>query len=123
NILACQESTIYAVVFPSAPIITEPANTCASMFTLPAVSTVTGFNVQYSLDGGAFLSSPSTTTPGCHTVNARYVLAAACGSTTTGTQGPGACGSSNTVNVVIFPAAPVITAPANACRPAFNLPT
>ena len=111
------------MIFPTAPVITAPANTCASAFTLPTVATVAGFNVQYSIDGGAYSASPTTTTPGCHTITARYVLAAACGSTAAGTAGSGACGPSNSVSVVIFPTAPVITAPANTCASAFTLPT
>ena len=111
------------VVFPAAPVIAAPANTCASPFTLPTVTPVSGFSVQYSIDGGVFSSSPTVpTTPGCHTVQARYVLATNCGGITAGTVGPVAC-LSNTVSVVIFPTAPVITAPVNTCNTAFTLPT
>jgi len=117
----CLESnTVSTVIFPTVPVITATANTCNSMFTLPTVASVTGFNVQYSLDGGAYSANPSTTTPGCHTVTARYVLAATCGSTYSNNAGP--CSVSNTVSVVIFPTAPTITAPANTCNAAFTLP-
>jgi hypothetical protein len=112
---ACTATANFAI-FPTAPVITAPANSCAAMFTLPTVAAVSGFDVNYSLDGGAYSASPSTTTPGCHTVVARYVLSAACGSSSAGTAGSGLCGSSNTVSVVIFPAAPTIAAIANTCN-------
>jgi hypothetical protein len=121
---SCAASNIVnVVIFPAAPTITAPANTCNAAFTLPTVSPVSGFTVQYSIDGGAFSASPSTATPGCHTVQARYVITATCGSTTAGSAGPAACAASNTVNVVIFPNAPTITAPANTCNAMFTLPT
>jgi hypothetical protein len=110
------------VIFPAAPIITAPANTCASAFTLPTVTPVPGFNVQYSIDEGAFSASPSTTTPGCHTVQARFVLGTACGDTPAGTAGTGGCGASNTVNVVIFPAAPPAPIVSPGCGPFTVIP-
>ncbi len=112
----CASASGNAVIYPTAPGITAPDNSCASMFTLPTVSAVTGFTVKYSLDGGAYASSPSTTTPGCHTIAAEYFLTSDCGSTTTLTPGPGSCGASNTESVVIFPAAPTITALSNTCN-------
>ncbi|TMI61229.1 MAG: immunoglobulin domain-containing protein, partial [Bacteroidetes bacterium] len=122
--LLCQEVTMNAVVFPIAPTLTAPANTCNTAFTLPIVTAVAGFNVEYSIDAGAYSTTPTVpSTTGCHTVQARYVLAADCGITTAGSTGTGACAASNTVSVVIFPAAPVITSPANTCNTAFSLPT
>ncbi len=118
---SCLSNTVSVVIFPDAPVISAPTNTCASEFTLPTIAVVTGFNIEYSIDGGTFAGSPAIpTTPGCHTIQARYVLEADCGNTTAGTAG--LC-LSNIVNVVIFPAAPVITAPAPTCASAFTLPT
>ncbi len=95
------------VVFPAAPVLVNPSNSCNTAFTLPAVTAVTGFTVQYSINGAAFTATPTVpTTPGCYSIEARYVLTAACGATAAGTAGTGLCGVSNTVNVVIFPAAP-----------------
>ncbi len=102
----CTEATVTAVVFPAAPVLSVPGNTCASAFTIPSVPAISGFTTEYSIDGGAFTSSPSSsTTPGCHTIKARYTLTSACGSTTAGTSGGSSC-ESNTVSVVVFPAAP-----------------
>jgi hypothetical protein len=85
---------------------------------------IAGFNVEYSINGGgSFSASPSSTTPGCYTIQARYVTAAACGSTSAGTAGTGSCAASNSAHAVIFPTAPVISASANSCFPSFNLPT
>jgi hypothetical protein len=110
------------VVFPAAPVLTAPANTCKTAFSLPTVTAVTGFSVQYSIDGGTtWTASPTMpTTPGCYSIQARYVLATACGTNTVGTVSPGCV--SNVVNVVIFPQA-TITAPVNTCASAFVLPT
>ena len=116
----CQEGSRNAVVFPSAPVITSPPNSCISTFSMPTVTDISGFDVQYSIDGGAFSSSPTTPTPGCHTVRARYVVDSNCGSTTSSTQGPGSCGTSNSVNVVIFPASPAMTPLANKCNAALS---
>lgn len=102
----CPEATVNAVVFPAAPVLTAPINTCASSFTLPSVPSIPGFTAEYSIDGGSFTSTPAPiTTPGCHTIKARYILSSACGTTAAGTSGGSSC-ESNTVNVVIFPAAP-----------------
>jgi hypothetical protein len=76
------------------------------MFTLPTVAAKTGFDIQYKIDNGNWEAAPTTTTVGCHTVKARYVLKDACGSNAVGTTAPAACAESNEVNVVIFPAAP-----------------
>jgi hypothetical protein len=122
NVTTISTNTVCIAVYPSAPTITAPANTCASMFTLPAVTAVQGFNVQYSIDGGAFSASPSTTTPGCHTVVARYVLAADCGTADAGDVGPLACRQSNAVNVVIFPAAPPAPTVTEGCGPFIVMP-
>jgi hypothetical protein len=108
-------NTTCIVVFPPAPTITAPASTCASAFSLPTVTPVPGFTVHYSIDGGAFATSPSTTTPGCHTIVARYVSDAACGSIPAGTPPPAGCATSNTVSVVIFPAAPPAPAVSPGC--------
>jgi hypothetical protein len=93
------------VVFPAAPVLTNPVNTCNTAFTLPLVTAVSGFSVQYSINGGTWAASPAVpTVPGCYAIQARYVLATACGTNAVGTVSPGCI--SNTVNVVIFPTAP-----------------
>jgi hypothetical protein len=120
TVTMCLSNVVNVVIFPAAPTITAPANTCNAAFTLPAVTAVSGFTVQYSIDGGAYSASPTIpTTPACHTIQAEYVIATACGSTAAGTAS--SC-LSNIVNVVIFPAAPTLTAPANTCNGAFSLP-
>ncbi|MEZ4909223.1 MAG: hypothetical protein R2774_00010 [Saprospiraceae bacterium] len=121
----CGESNeVSVVIFPSAPVITSPTNTCNSAFTLPTVDPVGDFTVEFSIDGGTYSATPAVpTTPGCHTVTARYVLAADCGTTLAGAVGSDPCGESNEVSVVIFPSAPVIAAPSNTCNSAFALPT
>jgi hypothetical protein len=102
---SCAESTINAVVFPLAPVITAPAVSCATAFTLPTVTGITGFTVEYSINGGTYSTSPVVpTSVGSHTVQARYVTTAVCGSTASGTSGTGACGASNTVTAYIVPA-------------------
>src|SRR4030095_4822045 len=94
-------------IFPTAPVITAPTNACASSFALPSVPAIAGFTIQFSIDGGAFSSSPSVpSSTGCHTVQAQYVLTANCGITLAGATGSGACGASNIESVVIFPPAP-----------------
>lgn len=104
--VSCQESTITAVVFPAAPAITAPANTCSSAFTLPTVPAVSGFTAEWSIDGGSFSATPSIPiTPGCHTASVAYVLTSGCGSTSAGSTGNGIC-AGTTVSVIIFPAAP-----------------
>ena len=112
--LCANSNTVSIVIFPTAPTISAPVNTCNAAFTLPTVTTVTGFTVQYSINNGTFAAAPTIpTTPGCYNVRAQYVLTAACGSTVANTAGTGSCGPSNTVNVVIFPtapAAPTVTA-------------
>jgi len=118
---SCLSNLVSVVIFPAAPVLAESANTCASAFTLPTVTAVAGFNVEFSVDGGIYSSSPTIpTVPGCHTIQARYVLTANCGSTAAGT--PSSC-LSNVVSAVIFPASPAISAPSNACASAFTLPT
>ncbi len=68
----CNESnTVSAVIFPLAPVLSPPENTCATAFELPFVFPVAGFAIEYSIDGGPFSSSPSTATTGCHTIVAR----------------------------------------------------
>jgi hypothetical protein len=105
----CAEATLNAIVFPPKPVLTAPANTCNTAFTLPSAPTYTGFTPQYSINGGAFTNTPAIpATPGCHTIAARYILNAACGSTPAGADGGVSC-NSDPVSVVIFPPAP--TAP------------
>jgi hypothetical protein len=100
-----------AVIFPTAPVITAPSNTCATAFSLPYVASVTGFTKEYSIDGGSFATSPTIpTAPGNYSVKARYVLTSVCGSTSAGTAGTGLCGESNTVNVTINPLPAISTA-------------
>ena len=104
----CQRTaTFCVVVFPNAPTLTNPANTCNAAFSLPTVSAVAGFTVQYSIDGGAYSASPTIpNTVGCHNIQARYILTAACGATPAGATAPAGCAASNIVNAVIFPPAP-----------------
>jgi hypothetical protein len=117
-------NTVSVVIFPNGPSITPPANSCASAFTLPSVTTTAGFTIEYSIDGGAYSASPTVpTTPGCHTITARYVLTVTCGLTSAGSAGAGACSVSNMVSVVIFPNAPNISTPNNTCASAFTLPS
>jgi hypothetical protein len=116
---ACTDTKSF-VVFPAAPVLTA-TNTCNTAFALPTVTAVTGFSAQYSINGGGWTASPTIpTTPGCYSIQARYILATACGTNTVGTVSPGCV--SNIVNVVIFPQ-PTISAPANTCASAFVLPT
>jgi hypothetical protein len=102
----CLSNIVSVVIFPAAPVISAPSNSCASTFTLPTLTAVTGFTVQYSIDGGSYSASPTIITPGCHTIQAQYVLTSNCGVTTAGTTGIDPCGTSNIVSVLIFPAAP-----------------
>ena len=102
------------VVFPAAPVLAAPANTCNAAFNLPSVPAVTGFSVEYNINNTGWAASPTIpTSPNCYSIQARYVLATACGSNTVGTVSPGCV--SNTVNVVIFPMAP--TPVVNSCGP------
>jgi hypothetical protein len=72
------------------------------------VDAVAGFTVQYSIDGREYGTSPSVpTTPGCHSIRARYVLTNTCGTTAAGSTGD--CPASNEVQVVIFPATPALS--------------
>ncbi len=97
------------VVYPSVPVLTAPVNTCNSAFSLPTVTAVSGFTVQYSINNGTYDASPAIpTTAGCHTVKARYVLTAACGGTAAGTAAPAGCAESAAVSVVIYPSAPSV---------------
>jgi hypothetical protein len=115
---------------PNSTSITAPANTCnaGTAFTLPSVTAISGFTVQWSINGGAYTASPTVpTTAGCHTLKARYVLTSSMRSIcniSAGTAAPAGCLESNlTVSVVIFPAAPSLTVPAiPVCAYAFTLP-
>jgi hypothetical protein len=116
--VACQETTVNAVVFPLAPVLVSPATTCSGAFTLPTVAAVPGFTLQYSIDGGAYSASPTLpVAPGCHTIQAQYILTVACGTTSSGTTGTGSCGTSNTISLVIFPAAPPAPTVNSGCGP------
>ena len=81
-------------------------------------------SVEFSIDGGAYSGTPSIpTTPGCHTIRARYILEESCGSTQEGSTGN--CPASNEVSVVIFPATPALSI-SNTCGTALsfsNVPT
>jgi len=116
--IACQETTVNAVVFPPAPILTAGLVACNASFTLPIVTAVPGFTIQYSIDGGMYSASPTiSAAPGCHTVQAQYVLTSACGNTPFGSIGTGSCGTSNIESVVIFPAAPSAPTVNGGCGP------
>ncbi len=118
----CPGTTTFTV-FPGAPTVTAPANTCNTAFNLPTVASVPGFTTQFSIDGGTYSNSPTIPTAvGCHQIRVRYILTANCGTTLAGTAGTGACAEA-TVSVVIFPPAPTITAPSNTCNAAFTLPS
>jgi hypothetical protein len=104
--MLCAEATLDAIVFPPKPVLTAPANTCNTAFTLPSVPSYTGFTIQYSINGATFTDAPTIpATPGCHTISARYILNAACGSTPAGADGGASC-YSDPVSVVVFPPAP-----------------
>jgi hypothetical protein len=123
-ITGCDASAdVSVLIYPSEPVLTAPANTCNAAFVLPAVTPVVGFTVQYSINGGAWATAPAIpTTPGCHTIAARYVNTAACGSTAALTPSTIAgCDASADVTVLIYPSEPVLTAPANTCNAAFVL--
>ncbi|HRO73779.1 MAG TPA: hypothetical protein PK611_08920, partial [Saprospiraceae bacterium] len=106
---ACQASnTVQITIFPAVTGTITSVNksaTCGNTdITLnwdvvPASPLVSGgatFEIQYSLDGGAYSATlPTGITPGCHTVEVRYALTAACGSTGAGTVSPG-CGATRT---------------------------
>jgi hypothetical protein len=112
------------VVFPTAPVLSSPTNTCNSAFILPGVASQNGFTVQYSIDGSTYTATPIIpTSAGCHTIKARYVTTTACGTIPAGTAGTGNCLESNEVSVVIFPVAPIIAAVSNACNSPLILPT
>lgn len=118
-------NTVSVTIFPTKPTLTAPSNVCeGTAFTLPTVSAVAGYDIEYSIDGLIYSTSPTIpTTPGCHTVKARYVLASDCGNTLAGATAPALCLESNTVSVVVFPTAPTITATSNTCAgTAFSLP-
>ncbi|MBK9583677.1 MAG: hypothetical protein IPO48_17825 [Saprospiraceae bacterium] len=124
-IAGCDASAdVSVLIYPSEPVLTAPANTCNSAFVLPAVTPIIGFTVQYSINGGAWATAPAIpTTPGCHTIAARYVNTAACGLTAALTPSAIAgCDASADVSVLIYPSEPVLTAPANTCNTAFVLP-
>jgi hypothetical protein len=114
----CLSNVVNVVIFPAVPTITSPENTCNGAFTLPAVPAIVGFTVQYSIDGGSTWSaSPAIpSTPGCYSIQARYILTSACGSTSAGATGS-TCNTSNTVNVVIFPPAPAAPTVNSECGP------
>ncbi|MEZ4909222.1 MAG: lectin-like protein, partial [Saprospiraceae bacterium] len=125
TIVGCDASAeVSVLIYPSEPVLTAPTNTCNSAFTLPVVTAVTGFTVQYSIDGSAWATAPVIpTTPGCHTIAARYVNTVACGSTAALTPSTIAgCDASAEVSVLIYPSEPVLTAPTNTCNSAFSLP-
>ncbi|MBK6667277.1 MAG: hypothetical protein IPG48_14335 [Saprospiraceae bacterium] len=105
TIAGCDASAdVSLVIFPSAPVITMPRASCMSDFILPAVPPVAGFSIQYSINGGAWTASPMTSmVPGCYSIQARYVLETACGTTLAGTAGTGSCGASNMVNTNVYP--------------------
>ncbi|MEZ5025049.1 MAG: T9SS type A sorting domain-containing protein [Chitinophagales bacterium] len=116
--MTCAEGNVVNVtVFPQEPTISTPSSVCAgTSFTLPSVTSVSGFTTQYSINGGTWSSTPTIpTTAGCHSIQARYILASACGGTAAGTNGMSGCTVSNTVYATVFPQEPTLTAPANVC--------
>ena len=110
----------YIVVFPTSPVLTAPTNTCNTAFTLNAVTPISGFTLEYNIDGTGFTSSPVIpTTPGCHNITARYTLTSAYCPYPAGTVST--CPQSATVSTVIYPSNPTITAPANTCATALTI--
>src|SRR5512133_4328825 len=97
---------------------------CTGTFTGPTLTAYTGFTAEYNLDNAGWTTTPVTTgVTGCHTIKARYVLTAACGTIAAGTpSADAACGESNEVEFVIYPAAPVISA-SSMCTGTFTGPT
>ena len=126
--VACQESTINAVVFPPAPTMTALANTCnTALANITAVAPRTDFTAEYAVQepGGSLSAYGDLTTangllsntPGCWIIKARYKLIVACGSTAAdATSGTIACQES-TINAVVFPPAPAADAAAAAPAP------
>jgi hypothetical protein len=127
--LACQETTINAVVFPAAPTITSLSNTCnAALADITAVAPVTGFTAEYAVQppGGSLTSwgtlsaanTATNNTPGCWTIKARYKLSANCGGTLINSISSEVACQESTINAVVFPPAPTMTALANTCNTA-----
>jgi hypothetical protein len=110
------------VIFPAAPAAPVVANTCNSAIVVPVLPAVAGFTAQYSFNGVWGTSSSSPTTPGCYTIQTRYVTSAACGNTPANTVAPGACAESANSNAVIFPAPPAAPVVANTCNAAIVVP-
>ncbi|MBK6499046.1 MAG: hypothetical protein IPG00_13130 [Saprospiraceae bacterium] len=108
-IAGCDASAdVSVLIYPSEPVLTAPANTCNTAFVLPAVTPVAGFTVEYSINGGTWATAPAIpTTPGCHTIAARYVNTAACGLTAALTPSAIAGDASADVSVLIYPSEPV----------------
>ena len=115
---ACGLSNIvFVVIFPTAPLISITTTACATNFSLPTVTAIAGFNVEYSIDGSPFTITPSIPAVGCHTIQVRYSLALTCGTTPQGATGSGLCNGSNIESVVIFPAAPAAPMVSAGCGP------
>ncbi len=130
---ACKEgNTVYWMTYPTAPVLVKPVNVCeGSAFRLPDVENRFPelFQVQWQIDGDAWTEFPVLVkTPGCHSIQARFVLRnAPCGP-----NGPTlpympapanlACYASNIVNVVVFPTPPVLAVPVNICYGAGTQP-
>ena len=100
----CGETSINALVLPEPPVLNTPTNACNTSFTLPSVPAISGFSVEWKIDGNNWAANPILPNePGCHTIQARYVLENNCGPA--GTTGEDDC-VSNLISVVIFPPAP-----------------
>ncbi len=109
TISPCGEYTRNELVLPEPPVLNTPANACNTSFSLPSVPSITGFSVEWKIDDNTWVANPTLPTePGCHTIQARYVLDNSCGTLPAGSTGEEDC-VSNIVSVVIFPPAP--TAP------------
>jgi hypothetical protein len=109
----CLQSPVTnAVIFPTPPVISMPAATCMTAFQLPVVTPVNNFTVEYSINGSAFTSAPTTNmTPGCYNIIVRYALSSACGTIAAGTSGPQGCTNSNTVTANVLPIPDVLDQP------------
>lgn len=128
----CLESvSTFVVIFPAAPILAQLPNSCeGTTLTLPLPTVPnpnsTLFKIQYSIDGAPFADNPTMpTNVACHSIKARYVLNAACGSNNYIGEGSikEACKEGNTIYWMTYPTAPVLVKPVNVCEgEQFRLP-
>ncbi|SHJ21314.1 HYR domain-containing protein [Tangfeifania diversioriginum] len=117
TISPCGDYTVNALVLPEPPVLNTPNNTCNTTFTLPSVPAISGFSVEWKIDGNDWAATPTLPTdPGCHTIQARYVLENECGTLPASATGDEDC-VSNIVSVVIYPPAPPAPEVSAGCGP------